>query len=113
MSLYNFIYQLQRKSERTKQRILIALLAVSFFVLAGFWVWLFKREVAQISSSPVSGAERVLGSEGKLLSPLASLVEGFKGFKQDLADKITEYKTGWEANQNDKKERPVYELPVE
>ncbi|MFY9492906.1 MAG: hypothetical protein WAP55_00235 [Minisyncoccia bacterium] len=113
MSFYNFIYNLQKKSERTKQRILIALLVVSFFVLAGFWVWLFKNQVAQISSSPMSGAERVLGGEGKLLSPLASLAEGFKGFKQDLTDKITEYKTGWEASQNDKKERPVYELPIE
>ena len=112
MSLYNFIYNLQKKSERTKQRILIALLLVSFFVLAGFWVWLFKNQVAQISSPQVSGAERVLGGEGKLLSPLASLVEGFKGFKNDVTQKISEYKLNSLSNKIENA-RPVYELPIE
>ena len=71
---------------------------------------MFKNQVSKISSSQNTGAARVLGSEEKLLSPLTALTEGFKGFKNDIAKKIGEYKLNNSSNQVEKA-RPIYELP--
>ena len=71
---------------------------------------MFKDQVSKISSPQNTGAARVLGSEEKLLSPLDALTEGFKGFKNDIAKKIGEYKLNSSSHQIEKA-RPVYKLP--
>ena len=72
---------------------------------------MFKNQVSKVSSPQASGAERVLGGEGKLLSPLAALAEGFRGFKGDIIKKIGEYKLN-ESPDEIKNARPIYELPT-
>ncbi len=110
MSLYNFIYKLQKKPERSRRQILFGVVAVFFVALIGWWVLMFKDQVSKISSSQNTGVENVLGSEEKLLSPLAALAEGFKGFKSDITQKIGEYKLNSSSNRVEKA-RPVYKLP--
>lgn len=78
--------------------------------LAAVWVFMFKNQVSKVSSPQTSGVEKVLGGEGKLLSPLAALAEGFKGFKDDITKKIGEYKLNSPPDEI-KNARPVYELP--
>mgnify|MGYP001560423784 FL=1 len=115
MSLYNFVYNLQRKNNKAKKRILVSLLACSFLLLMFFWVVMFKNQLQKIDLSQGSGAAKLLGEEEKMVSPLAALVQGFKSFKKEASDKMGEY-----GNMVSKKEevkiennRPVYELPVE
>lgn len=109
MSLYNFLYNLQRKPYQTRKKVLAGLLIFSFLALAAFWVITFKKQVAEgLNGSEESGAA-VLGENEKLLSPVAALIDGFKGFKDDIVKKVGEYKAG--LNTADNSARPVYELP--
>ena len=71
---------------------------------------MFKDQVSKISSPQNTGAARILGSEEKLLSPLAALTEGFKSFKSDITQKIGEYKLNSSSSQIENA-RPVYKLP--
>ena len=112
MSLYNFLYNLQRKSYQSRKRILVGLVAVSFLFLATFWFFMFKNQVSQGTDpqvSPGSGEFSIL--DQKLPGPVAALAEGFKGLKSDIAQKIGEYKTKLDSGTGGNK-RPVYELPV-
>lgn len=111
MSLYNFVYNLQRKSKKAKKRILVLLLFFSFAVLLVVWVFMLKSQLSRVSLSGEAGPAKLLGEDQKLLSPMAALVEGFKGFKNDLTKKIGEYKGKISAEPE--KIRPVYELPIE
>ena len=78
MSLYDFIAGLQKKSEKTKKRVLMGLLAVSFLILAVFWVIIFKQEVSSVSRTNKSqNVASALGKTDNILTPLAALVGGF------------------------------------
>ncbi len=106
MSLYDFVYNLQRKPYKTKKRILAGLLIVSFIALSVFWVIMFR---SQVTKAPIlsGGTEETLGGKDQnLLSPVAALIEGVKGLKSDISNKIGELNIG-----PSEKERPVYELP--
>lgn len=108
MSLYDFVYNLQRKPARAKKRILVALLIVSFVILSTFWVYMFKRQISRTMISSGGAEETVGGSGNSLIGPAAAIIDGIKGLKSDIAQKISEFKS-----ESNKKERPVYELPVE
>lgn len=126
MSLYNFVYNLQRKNNKTKKNILVGLLAISFIVLMFFWILIFKSQLQKIDPSQ-SGSAKLLGDEEKIISPLAALVQGFKNLKTDASKSISEYKNSVLKNgatsQNidssqgqeikNEKTRTVYELPIE
>ena len=115
MSLYNFVYNLQRKNNKTKKRILIGLLVASFIVLMFFWVLMFKNQLQKIDLSQKSGATKLLGDEEKIVSPLAALIQGFKSLKGSASKKINEYGNTVSNNKDmeSQKVRTVYELPVE
>ncbi len=104
MSLYDFVYNLQRKPDRVKKRILAVLLIVSFILLSIFWVLMFKKQVSQTAINSNKEIETVGGSQN-LMGPAAAIIEGIKGLKSDISKKIGEFKSGPPA------ERPVYELP--
>ena len=113
MSLYDFIYNLQRRPAKYKKRILVFLLAVSFVILAVFWFFLFKNQLAQNSgvfpkNETVAGA--LLGQD-KLLSPTAALIEGFKDLKSEIGQKISQFGQTGSAGFEDKRVRGVYKLP--
>ena len=115
MSLYDFIYNLQQKPAKQKKRILIFWLTMSFLVLAIFWFYMFKNQLAQNSgvfskTETVSGA--VLGQD-KLLSPTAALIEGFKDLKSEIGQKISQFGQTGSAGFEDKRLRPIYKLPVQ
>lgn len=115
MSLYNFVYNLQRKNNKTKKRILVGLLAISFIVLMFFWILMFKNQLQKIDLSQKSGPAKLFGDEEKIVSPLAALVQGFKSLKSDASKKINEYGNTVSNNKEveSQKVRTVYELPVE
>lgn len=116
MSLYNFVYNLQRKNNKTKQRILVGLLAFSFLVLMFFWVLIFKNQLKKVDITGGSGVTKLLGEEEKMVSPLAALVQGFKSFKKEASNKVDELKSGVAQSESQDKietNKPAYELPVE
>lgn len=112
MSLYNFVYKLQRKPEKAKRQILIILLVVSFLILAMFWVFMFKIQVSKTTNVDGSVGASLLGEDQKILSPFAALIDGFKGFKSDIAQKVQSYNQNSVSDSN-QIVRPVYELPVD
>jgi cytoskeletal protein RodZ len=107
MSLYDFVYNLQRKPDRIKKRILIVMLVVSFILLSAFWVFMFKRQVSQTTTYSNSETETVGGDKQNIIAPAAAIIEGLKGLKSDISEKISAFKST-----SNKEERPVYELPV-
>ena len=113
MSLYDFIYNLQQKPAKQKKRILIFWLAMSFLVLAIFWFYMFKSQLAQNSgvfpqNETVAGA--LLGQD-KLLSPTAALIEGFKDLKSEIGQKISQFGHHASSGFEDKRVRGIYQLP--
>ena len=112
MSLYNFVYKLQRKPEKAKRQILIILLVFSFLILAMFWVFMFKNQVSKTTNVAGSSGTSLLGEDQKMLSPFAALIEGFRGFKSDITQKIQIYNQNSVSDSN-QVVRPVYELPVD
>ena len=113
MSLYDFIYNLQRKPAKYKKRVLVFLLAVSFLILAVFWFFMFKNQLAQnsgVSSQNETVAGALLGQD-KLLSPTAALIEGFKDLKSEIGQKISQFGQQASPDFEDKRVRGVYQLP--
>lgn len=106
MSLYDFVYNLQRKPERAKKTIWTALLIFSFIILLTFWVFMFKKQVYQISANSNGKTETVGGNSNNLIGPAAAIIEGIKGLKSDISQRVGKLKST-----PDQKERPVYELP--
>jgi hypothetical protein len=106
MSLYDFVYNLQRKSERTKKGIWTALLIFSFIILSAFWVFMFKKQVYLISANSNGETETVGGNSNSLIGPAAAIIEGIKDLKSDISQKIGKLESA-----PDTKERQVYELP--
>lgn len=76
---------------------------------------MFKSQLRKVDLSQGSGVTKLLGEEEKMASPLAALVQGFKSFKKDATNKISEYGNSVSNGGQEKveKERTVYELPVE
>lgn len=113
MSFYDFIYNLQRRPYQTRKKVLAGLLVFSFLILAVFWVVAFKGQVSGgLNTSEKSASSNILGENEKLLSPAAALIDGFKGFKNDIIKKVGEYKESLNTADNESV-RPIYELPVE
>ena len=106
MSLYDFIYNLQRKPYKTKKRILAGLLVVSFILLSVFWVFMFKRQISRTAINLGGLEETVGGNNQGLIGPAAAIIEGIKGLKSNISQKIEELKSA-----SNKKERTVDELP--
>lgn len=112
MSFYDFLYNLQRKPYQTRKKVLAGLLIFSFLALAAFWVTTFKKQVSEgLDTSEKSVSSNILGENEKLLSPAAALVDGFKGFKDDIIKKVGEYKESLNTADNESI-RPIYELPI-
>ena len=112
MSLYNFLYNLQRKSYREKRRVLFGLLTISFIFLAVLWVFMFKNQVSRGTKSvSTSNLDEVSVLEEKMPGPTAALLEGFKGLKDDITRKIGEYKLKSDLKTNGET-RSIHELPV-
>jgi cell shape-determining protein MreC len=110
MSLYNFIVKLRKKPDHKKKQVLIFLLAVSFIILAVFWVTMFKRDYYNVSDSGQKSDSAVQYGDD-VLSPLAALVDGFKNFKKDFSARTGDLFNN--VKKDNAPERPVYELPVE
>lgn len=114
MSLYNFLYKLQRRPAKYKIRVLISLLVACFVVLAVFWVVMFKSQVLKTNSdySSNNGSPTIatVGSES-MMSPLTALVDGFKSFQADVSNKIKDLGQQLGNSSQDARSRPVYELP--
>ncbi len=113
MSLYNFVYNLQRKPKKTKERILVGFLAASFIVLVTIWFFMFKNQLSQTRTALTPTSAKLLGEDQGLLSPLATLLQGFRGFKNDITQKIGEYRSNNAPATDSENIRPVYELRVE
>lgn len=117
MSLYNFIYNLQRKSDHAKKRVMILLLVFCFIILSAFWVFMFRRQVSGVNIFSLKPAQKNQPAEAakpELLSPVAALVEGFKGLKSDIAAKLkdaTGRLPGSTAAPSDSRVRKIYQLP--
>ncbi len=71
---------------------------------------MFKNQLNRIRIAEAPPAAKFLGQDQKLLSPVAALIEGFKGFKSDVTRKIGEYKSS-NVSTDMENTRPVYELP--
>lgn len=110
MSLYDFILKLRKKPDQKKKRVLVFLLAVSFIILAAFWVVMFKRDFYNaIGSGQKSGQAVQYGDD--VLSPLAALVDGFKNLKENFSAKTNDLFNN--VKKDNAPARSVYELPVE
>lgn len=111
MSLYNFVYKLQRKQAWYKRRVLVGLLVVSFLILVAFWVIMFRSQISKTNNlySAGGGEAETLGSE-KMMGPVAALIDGFKNLKSDIAGKLSEFRQ--KTSEGDTRTRPVYELPM-
>ncbi len=117
MSLYNFIYNLQRKPDHAKKRVMIVLLVFCFIILSAFWVFMFKRQVSGVdvfSLKPRSQNQLAEPTKSELLSPVAALLEGFKGLKSDITAKLkdaTSRLSDSTTSPSETRARKVYELP--
>ena len=112
MSLYNFIVKLRKKPDHKKKQVLIFLLAVSFIILAVFWVTMFKRDYYNVSESGQK-SDKVAQYGDDILSPLAALVNGFKNLKQDFSARTSDLINNASIKKDSAPTRGVYELPVE
>ena len=65
MSLYNFVYNLQRKIIKPKKDFDRAFGCLLYSVDV-FWVLMFKNQLQKIDLSQKSGATKLLGDEEKL-----------------------------------------------
>ena len=117
MGLYDFIYNLQRKPDRAKKRVMIALLVFCFVMLSAFWVFMFRRQVSgvDIFSLKAKAKNQPAAAAGaELLSPVAALAGGFKGLKSDLSAKLGEFSELLSKQTNSPSEtraRQIYKLP--
>ncbi len=113
MSLYNFLYKLQRRPAKYKVRVLIGLLAACFLVLVVFWVIMFKDQVLRTNGDYSNAGESPTATVGSqdMMSPLTALVDGFKGFQADVAGKVKDLSQQIQNGSPDVRTRAVYELP--
>ena len=110
MSLYNFIVKLRRKPDHKKKQVVVFLLAVSFVILAAFWVVMFKRDFYNVSQSGQK-SDKVAQYGDDVLSPLAALIGGFKNLKKDFSAKTSDLFNN--VKKDNVPARPVYELPID
>ena len=112
MSLYNFIVRQRKKPDHKKKQVLIFLLAVSFIILAVFWVTMFKRDYYNVSQSGQKSDQTAQYGDD-VLSPLAALVDGFKNLKKDFSARTSDLINSASIKKDSAPARPVYELPID
>jgi len=106
--LYDFIYRLQQKSDRTKRQIIGGFTALAAIVLLFGWVVTIKDKV---NLEDKTAPEQIAGGEEKqnLPGPLATLKTGFGFVFTDAKDRLEELFSTPEESYSP---RPVFELPI-
>lgn len=85
------------------------MLVFSFLIMVSFWVFMFKKQVYQLSNLSSGETETVGGIGKNLVGPVSAIIEGVKSLKSDVTEKVSSLKSN---SEGEIIERPAYDLPV-